>query len=307
MPTEPDNHAGENARPLPLHGWPAVVLSAGYVAAAAIAARLLAGAATEADDLPIYIGLLATFFVLFTVVWFWPRLPEVAVHGVLVVQCVIVVLMLLLEPDFDYVTSFAPLLAFQAALIFGRRVRWVWIGLLVVLIAAALLATLGAVRGLGLSLVPMAITVAFPALALASRDIDRSRAASREMVAELRVTNEQLHAYAAEAEELAIIEERNRLARELHDSVSQAMFSVQLATRSAEILLQKDPRDAEAQIEQLQALTHDALARMRGFISELRPKPVDGRPDIGPTVESPPTGDPPTGDPPTAPARPAGS
>ena len=120
----------------------------------------------------------------------------------------------------------------------------------------------------------MAVTVAFPALALASRDIENSRAESREMVAELQTTNERLRAYAAEVEELAVIEERNRLARELHDSVSQAMFSVQLATRSAQIMLQKDPQAVEAQLEQLQTLTHDALARMRGFISELRPPTV---------------------------------
>jgi signal transduction histidine kinase len=274
LPTDlEDPGRGAAARPLPLHGWPAVVLTAGYVAAAAVAARLLV-AATETDDLALYGGLVAAFFVLFTLVWLWSGLPQPAAHAILVMQGVIVIWLLLLEPEFDYATSFAPLLAFQAALIFGRRLRWIWVGLLVVLIAALLMATLGATRGLGLSLVPMAITVAFPALALASRDIENSRAESREMVAELQATNERLRAYADEVEELAVVEERNRLARELHDSVSQAMFSVQLATRSAQILLQKDPQAVEAQLAQLQTLTQDALARMRGFISELRPPTV---------------------------------
>ena len=273
LPTESRDHiAGtrSDARPLALRGWPAVVLAAGYVAAAAVAARLLVAAAAT-DDLPLYVGLLASFFILFTLVWFWPWLPHLVVHAILVVQAVLVVLLLLLEPEFDYATSFAPLLAYQAALIFGARARWVWVAFFVVLIAGSLMATLGAARGLGLGLVTMAIAVAFPALALASRDIETSRVQSREIVAELQATNERLHAYAAQVEELAAIEERNRLARELHDSVSQAMFSVQLATRSAQIMLDKDPEAVASQLAQLQSLTQDALARMRGFISELQP------------------------------------
>jgi signal transduction histidine kinase len=258
-------------RPLPLRGWPALILAAGYVAAAAVAARLLVAAAIHTDALPWYVGLVLLYFVLFTLVWFWPGMPRLLVHSVLVVQSVVVIALLLLKPEFDWATSFAPLLAFQAALIFDKLERWIWVGLQVVLIAASLMATLGPARGLGLALTAMAVTVAFPALALASRDIEVSRARSRAMVAELQATNERLRAYAAQVEELAVVEERNRLARELHDSVSQAMFSVQLATKSAQILLQKDPEAVQAQLDQLQSLTHDALARMRGFISELRP------------------------------------
>ena len=93
------------------------------------------------------------------------------------------------------------------------------------------------------------------------------------MLSDLEATNEQLKEYAAEVEELAAVEERNRLARELHDSVSQAMFGIVLATRSAQIMRERDPAGVPAQLERLQVLTQDALARMRGFISELRPKP----------------------------------
>jgi signal transduction histidine kinase len=73
-------------------------------------------------------------------------------------------------------------------------------------------------------------------------------------------------------EELAAMEERNRLARELHDSVSQTMFSLLLATRSAQILLERDPVRVRPQLEQLQELTQSALAQMRSLIAELRPK-----------------------------------
>ena len=78
--------------------------------------------------------------------------------------------------------------------------------------------------------------------------------------------------YATEVEDLAVRQERNRLARELHDSVSQALFGIQLAARSAQIMRAKEPDALPAQLEQLQELTQDALVRMRGFIAELRPK-----------------------------------
>jgi signal transduction histidine kinase len=50
------------------------------------------------------------------------------------------------------------------------------------------------------------------------------------------------------------------------------MFSILLATRSAQIMQQKEPDGVSAQLEQLQELTQEALVRMRGFIAELRPK-----------------------------------
>jgi signal transduction histidine kinase len=118
----------------------------------------------------------------------------------------------------------------------------------------------------------MAFAVVIPGLVMASQQIEAARAESRQMVTELEEAHLRLKEYVAQVEELAVIEERNRLARELHDSVSQAMFSIQLVTRSAQILRKKDPEAVRAQIEQLQVLTQDALVRMRGFISELRPK-----------------------------------
>ena len=74
-------------------------------------------------------------------------------------------------------------------------------------------------------------------------------------------------------EELAAIEERNRLARELHDSVSQTMFSIILNVRSTQVLLQRDPTRLRPQLETLQKLAQSALVEMRSLIAQLRPKP----------------------------------
>jgi signal transduction histidine kinase len=79
----------------------------------------------------------------------------------------------------------------------------------------------------------------------------------------------------AESRDLAALEERARLARELHDSVTQALFSMTLHTRAAEMALAQEGVDPEGpvcrSISQLHDLTRGALAEMRALIFELRP------------------------------------
>jgi PAS domain S-box-containing protein len=78
-----------------------------------------------------------------------------------------------------------------------------------------------------------------------------------------------------QAAELAAGEERAHLARELHDSVTQALFSMGLTARSLEILLDKDPAAAREKLTELRDLQRDALAEMRALIFELRPSSLE--------------------------------
>ncbi len=74
-----------------------------------------------------------------------------------------------------------------------------------------------------------------------------------------------------QAAELAASEERAHLARELHDSVTQALFSMTLQSRSIELLMARDPAQVPGKLAELRELQRDALAEMRALISELRP------------------------------------
>jgi signal transduction histidine kinase len=71
--------------------------------------------------------------------------------------------------------------------------------------------------------------------------------------------------------ELAVLEERNRLARELHDSISQMLFSMVLNAEAAATLFEANPEAARVQIGRLQETSHTALKEMRTLIFELRP------------------------------------
>jgi PAS domain S-box-containing protein len=78
-----------------------------------------------------------------------------------------------------------------------------------------------------------------------------------------------------QAADLAAGEERAHLARELHDSVTQALFSMTLTTRTIELLLDRDLDQARARLAELRELERDALAEMRGLIFELRPANIE--------------------------------
>lgn len=70
---------------------------------------------------------------------------------------------------------------------------------------------------------------------------------------------------------VAVLEERNRLARELHDSVTQVLFSLTLNLEAASGLLEKKPEKAGALVSRSSEMAAEALAEMRSLIFELRP------------------------------------
>jgi signal transduction histidine kinase/ligand-binding sensor domain-containing protein len=71
--------------------------------------------------------------------------------------------------------------------------------------------------------------------------------------------------------EKAVSSERSRLARDLHDSVTQTIFSMTLTTEATRQLLERDPSRLPSQLDRLQELSKSALAEMRSLIFELRP------------------------------------
>jgi signal transduction histidine kinase len=71
--------------------------------------------------------------------------------------------------------------------------------------------------------------------------------------------------------ELSVIEERNRLARELHDAMTQNLFSLSLTAEAAAGLVRTDPGRAEAEIDRVRQLARETQAELRSLVFELRP------------------------------------
>jgi signal transduction histidine kinase len=105
--------------------------------------------------------------------------------------------------------------------------------------------------------------------------IHRAEAARREnqrLLEELQVTHQQLQDYAAQVEAYAVVQERGRLARELHDSATQTIFSMNLSVQAARMLLEREPGRAAEQLERLQELAHSAVGEIQVLVNQLRPR-----------------------------------
>ncbi len=90
--------------------------------------------------------------------------------------------------------------------------------------------------------------------------------------AAIAIENARLH---RQAQEFAVLEERQRLARDLHDSVSQALFAVVMATHSALTNWETKPDVARQRITSANQLARTAQAEMRALIFELRPDQLE--------------------------------
>jgi signal transduction histidine kinase len=75
--------------------------------------------------------------------------------------------------------------------------------------------------------------------------------------------------------ELSFVEERNRLARDLHDSVVQKLFGIVLAAESAATLFDVDAERARGEVRRLQDLAQGAVGELRSLIFQLRPAAVE--------------------------------
>ena len=79
----------------------------------------------------------------------------------------------------------------------------------------------------------------------------------------------------AQKEQLAVLEERQRVARELHDSITQALFTLTLTLESAQAFAKKDPSRVPILVERAYQVAKNALAETRALISDLRPAPLE--------------------------------
>jgi signal transduction histidine kinase len=186
-------------------------------------------------------------------------------------QTVLVVGLSSLHPFSDFHTLLYFPLCIQVFRAFSRSVAIRWTVIFVILCSITFISGLGLLVGVAFILLYVAVgtfLISYDFLYLRTQ-LDKGE--SQRLLVDLQSAHQKLKEYAAQAEELAAARERNRLARELHDSVSQVIFSIALTSESARLLLERDAACVPEQIGCLQEMTSSALAQLRSLIAELRP------------------------------------
>lgn len=189
----------------------------------------------------------------------------------LVVQTTFTFVLMGLYSSADFLALLTSMLSMQVMLRLEARIGRLWIGMCTAVMALLLLRAYGS-QAIALVLIYTAANVFLGAYAQATRQAREARYQTQLLAQELREGNQALQAYVSQMEGMAVARERHRLANDLHDAVTQTVFSMNLTAQSALLLLHRDSPKVFVQLERLRQLAQSALSEMELLISELRPE-----------------------------------
>ena len=117
----------------------------------------------------------------------------------------------------------------------------------------------------------MLFTLIFTSIAVRE---SAARSQVQRLAIDLRQANHRLAEYAAQAEELATMRERNRVAREIHDNLGHYLTVVNVQIEAAKTIMRTQPEKAQDALDKAQNLTQEGLAAVRHSVSALRESPL---------------------------------
>jgi len=202
---------------------------------------------------------------------FQPLLPpnRKAVSAIyLTVQMLMMVVLYFVVPQVDYWAILLIPSIIYAVHVFSLEVGLIWVAIFTIVVSIIIVNR----HGFGVALVYFAAYVFFASYAFLLEKMEIAQAESQQLLLELQKSNQKLEALASNAEELATIKERNRLARELHDSVTQSVYSLTLlAAGWRRLAVKGDLLNVVDSFAEIEEVAQQALKEMRLLIYELRP------------------------------------
>jgi signal transduction histidine kinase len=103
----------------------------------------------------------------------------------------------------------------------------------------------------------------------------KAQAEVQRLATELEIANQKLRQYATQVEELATTKERNRLAREIHDSLGHYLTVINIQLEAARVVLETDKLRALEALSKAQTLTKEGLGEVRHSVASLRVSPLE--------------------------------
>jgi len=242
----------------------------------AVAVRLLGFYFIEQHDLRwVAAAILAVFTLLYATERVVSGWIAAYLHLYLALQTGLALLIMLLPPNHFFSAGLGLVLSAQAVLLLPGRQAYAWIGAITGVMLFGLVRGQGLLSGLSLGLLYVAGYLFTGAYAAAVGKATASQERSAALLSDLQEAHEQLRSYSAQAEQIAVFDERHRLARDLHDSVVQALYGLVLSAEGAARKLAEGQVDLVG--ERLMDIRHtaqSALREMRILIFELRPPDV---------------------------------
>ncbi len=193
-------------------------------------------------------------------------------HLYLTVQTLLILVLTFLSPNVFGPVILLFMLSAEAAGNFPWRTALAWVGIFT-LLTAALLFTLGGLDALPFVPIYGAGYFFFAAFADQTRRAEEAQRESQRLLGELREAHRQLRVYADRVEELAVAQERNRLAREMHDTLGHRLTVAAVQLEGAERLIPTDPQRAALMIGTVREQVRVALSELRQTVAALRVPP----------------------------------
>lgn len=198
-------------------------------------------------------------------------IKERAPHLAMAIAATLVFVITLLPPANPWFVVLFFVLSPTAMLSFPRQAGYAWIGIFSALTVIAFwIAGQGSLGMLLTAPIYMAGYFFFAAFATQTALANAAQAESARLLAELQQAHERLQAYAAQAEALAVSEERNRMAREMHDTLGHRLTVAAVQLQAIERLAQADPQRAATMAGAVREEVRAALAELRQTVAALR-------------------------------------
>jgi len=200
------------------------------------------------------------------------RDSEIRAHIYLAVQTVLIIGGMLLYYELDFFAILFMPLGGQAVFILPRKKAITWIAIFSITIVIGQLTQFEFPNGLPFTFLYLAGLFFVASFSTTMLRTNEARIQSDRLLDELQQAHDQLLNFAGQAEELATAKERNRLARELHDSVAQTLYGLTLQAEAAARELNAGRADkATEQLHEIRDSAQQSLQETRLLIFELRP------------------------------------
>ena len=187
---------------------------------------------------------------------------------------VLITIALLLTTRTDYFSLLFAIPGMQAAQQTSFKIALIMISFFTALTFLSLVQPYGTMIAIAMAVVYFGGSLLLVSYISSTRRASAIQDRQQALVVELQQANRQLAIYSQQVQQLAAGRERQRLARELHDSVTQTIFSMTLTTQSALLLLERDRNQVAVQLERLNYLAQNTLSEMQTLIFRLRPEKI---------------------------------